>query len=581
MIKGGKTQMIRTIIFLAIFLITGVAFSQKKKKEKIATEEINVVKPFSPTVSEAFKINLEPEIDSVALWPKKDVSYSINSIPVASTFTPAKGKAKTLKRIPNERFYDNFISAGFGNYSTPIIEIFAHGSSSRYNDMGGFLNYHASGGGVDGVLLDDDFMNLDIDLFYKQSERNFDWKAIGGISRLSNNWYGLSDEIDYSETTINSIEEKQSYTNLYLQGEISFFDALIHTGDISFNRFSDKFDSKENHLELNSIIDFPIGQELMYSEISLEFLNGQFENNFFQTDNLSYTYFNLGFSPNFEILRDNLTVNAGAKMYYSITNDFDGSKFYIYPNITASYNISEEALIAYAGVVGDLEQNSYKNFVEINPFVSPTLLIQRTNQQYNAYAGIKGLLNSKVRFNLKAAYISEKDKPLFKLNPSLTNGTNEVTHGYEAANSFQVIYDDVNTIHFNGEIIFDLFQEFKFGGNIEFNSYSLNSEAHAWNLPLIRSALLAKYTKKKWSAGADLFFSSDRKDELSVIPSSRSIITNGAYFDINLNGVYHINDKFDVFVNFNNILSTNYQVYTNFRVQGFQFFAGLKYKFDF
>ena len=127
----------------------------------------------------------------------------------------------------------------------------------------------------------------------------------------------------------------------------------------------------------------------------------------------------------------------------------------------------------------------------------------------------------------------------------------------------------------------DLFQEFKFGGNIEFNSYSLNSEAHAWNLPLIRSALLAKYTKKKWSAGADLFFSSDRKDELSVIPSSRSIITNGAYFDINLNGVYHINDKFDVFVNFNNILSTNYQVYTNFRVQGFQFFAGLKYKFDF
>ena len=329
------------------------------------------------------------------------------------------------------------------------------------------------------------------------------------------------------------------------------------------------------------MIEFPIGQELMYSEISFELLNGKFENDFFQTDNLTYTYFNIGFSPNFEVLRDNLTVNIGARLYYSITNNFEGSKFFIYPNVTASYNISEEALIAYAGVVGDLQQNSYKNFVQENPFVSPTLYIQRSNQQYNAYVGLKGLLNSKIRFNLKAAYINEENKALFKLNPSLTDGSNEVDKGYEAANSFQVVYDDVNTIYFNAEIIFDLFKEFKFGGNIDFNSYSLKNEEHAWNLPLLKATLLAKYTRKKWSAGADLFFSSDRKDELSIIPDTNIRITNSAYFDINLNGVYNINDKFDVFVNVNNILSSNYQVYTNFKVQGLQLFAGVKYKFDF
>jgi len=569
------------IVFFIFLMISGLAFSQKKEKDKIATEEINVVKPFSPTVSEAFKINVAPEIDSIDLNSKKEVNYSINSIPVASTFTPAKGKAKTLKRMPKERFYNNYISAGYGNYGTPIIEIFAHGNSSKYNDFGGFLNYHASSGGIDGIVLNDDFSKFNVDLFYKQSERTFDWKAEGGVAFLSNNWYGLSDEIDYSETVINSINEKQSYTDISLAGEIEFFDALIHTGNISISSFFDRFSSMENHVDLNSVVDFPVGRELMYSEISLEFLNGKFENNYFQTNDLSYSYFNLGFSPNFELLRDNLTLNLGARLYYSISNDFDGSKFYFYPNITASYNISEEALVAYAGVIGDLQQNSYKNFVSENPFVSPTLFVQRTNQQYNAYAGIKGLLNSKIRFNIKAGYISEKDKPLYKLNASLTDGTVEVDKGYEAANSFQVVYDDVNTINFTAELIFDLFKEFKFGGNIDFNSYSLDSEAYAWNLPLVKSTLLAKYTKKKWSAGADLFFSSDRKDELSIIPSSSTIVTNSAYFDINLNGVYHINDKFDVFVNFNNILSDNYQVYTNFKVQGLQFFAGAKYKFDF
>ena len=103
----------RNIIFLILLMVSGMAFSQKKKKDRITTEEINVVKPFSPTVSEAFKINVEPEIDSVDLGEKKEINYSINSVPVASTFTPAKGKAKTLQRVPKERFYNNFISAGY------------------------------------------------------------------------------------------------------------------------------------------------------------------------------------------------------------------------------------------------------------------------------------------------------------------------------------------------------------------------------------------------------------------------------------------------------------------------------------
>ncbi len=569
-----------SIILLIFLLISGVIYSQKKKKGNLDTEEINVVKPFSPTVSDAFKINISPEIDTVDLNLKKELNYHINSVPVASTFTPAKGKAKTLRRTPKERFYSNYFLAGYGNYKTPIIELFAHSNTTNFNDFGGFLNYHSSGGGIDDILLNDDFLDINIDLFYKQSERYFEWQANAGVNHLATNWYGLSDEINFSKDVINSIEEKQTYTELFLSGEIEFFDALIHSGDVKFNRFFDKSKSKENYFFIRGIVDFPIAQEMMFTEMSLEFLNGNFDNNYFQTENIEYTYFNIGFSPNFEVLRENLTVNLGAKLYYSLTNTFDGSKFYVYPNITASYNISDEALIAYAGVIGDLEQNSYKNFVSENPFVSPTLFIQRTSQQYNAYVGFKGLINNNLRFNAKVAYGSENDKPLYKLNPSLTDGNIIVNEGYQAGNSFQIIYDDVNTIHISGELIVDLTKEFKFGGNFEYNTYNLNTEKHAWNLPLIKSTLIARYTRKKWNAGADLFFSSDRKDELTVIPLTTTIITNAAYFDINLNGLYNINDKFSIFVNFNNILSDNYEEFTNFKVQGFQFLAGAKFKFD-
>lgn len=568
------------IIFLFL-LLSGLIFSQKKKKKKLETEEITVVKAYSPTVADAFKIRTEPSIDSVEIYSKIEMEYSINSIPVASTFIPAKGKAKTIRRAPRERFYQNYITAGYGNFNTPLVEIFAHSNSSKYNDFGGFFKYQASKGGIDDILLDDNYSDVKLDLFYKQTERYFDWQANGGINNQINNWYGLSEDINFKKDVLNSIEEKQGYTEIYLGGDIEFFDALIHRGNVEFSSFLDKKGSMENQGYLSGIVDFPVGQEMIYTEMTLDFLTGKFDSNFLQTDKIKYTFFNIGLHPNFEVLRDNLTVNIGAKLYYSFTDTSDGSKFYAYPNITASYEISNEEFIAYAGVVGDLEQNSYKNFAKENPFVSPTLDIKRTSQQYNGYIGVKGLWNSNIRFNAKVAYGNESDKPFFKLNPSKTDGKIKVEEGYEAGNSFDVVYDDVNTIHASGEVIFDFNKEFKFGGNIEFNSYNLSIQDEAWNLPLLKSTLIVRYSKKKWNAGANLFFASDRKDELIILPLSTSNrITNSTYFDINLNGLFHINDKFSVFANLNNLLSDNYERYTYFKVQGFQFLVGGRYQFD-
>jgi len=63
----------------------------------------------------------------------------------------------------------------------------------------------------------------------------------------------------------------------------------------------------------------------------------------------------------------------------------------------------------------------------------------------------------------------------------------------------------------------------------------------------------------KWNVGAEMFFASDRKDDLIIEdPYSIMRITNKSYFDININGLYNLNDKFSVFLNLNNILNSNY-----------------------
>lgn len=581
--KTNIFRMKKLISLLFLLFFTGFVFSQKKKKDTLDTEVVRVVKPYSPTVSDAFKIKKNPQIDSIEINTKKEVNYHINSVPVASTFTPAKGKAKAIKREPKERFHNNYVTVGFGNYLTPFAEIFAHYNLTKYSDIGGFITYLSSYGDIKEVTLNSTFSDIKADFYYKQSEKYFEWQINAGIKNQVVNWYGLPNEINFKENIINSIEEEQSYGILSLGGEIEFFDALVHDGEVKFTRFFDKHNSDENHVEIMGNVEFPVWNELMNSYISLEFLNGNFKQNYLNTDGINHNFLNIGFSPNFTMLRDNLTLNLGAKLYYSLTNnENDKSKFYAYPNVTASYKINEDYLIAYAGIIGDLNQNTYEKFVNENPFVSPTLNIRRTDQQYLGYLGAKGKFSTNLSFNIKASYGNEIDKPLYKLNPSKTNGSILLNKGYEAGNSFEVVYDEVQTIGAFAEIIYDFDEHFKFGGNFEFNSYNLKNQEYAWNLPMLKATLLAKYTRKKWFAGANLYFASERKDELIIIPgSSTNQITNSTYFDINLNSGYYFNDRWSTFIKLNNILSDNYQKYTNFKVQGFQVMGGLTYRFDF
>ena len=120
--------------------------------------------------------------------------------------------------------------------------------------------------------------------------------------------------------------------------------------------------------------------------------------------------------------------------------------------------------------MGDLEQQSYREFAQDNPFVSPTLNIQQTDNQYNAFLGAKGKLSSNVGYNFKASYQQDKNKALYVNNFSKTDGTTLPMYNYEAGNSFGVIYDNIETLSAFAEIDVYISKEFSFGGTVEYNN---------------------------------------------------------------------------------------------------------------
>lgn len=566
-----------------LILFTGISFSQVTKIDTLKTEEISVVKPYTPTISDAYKVKSNPVIDASNSFQKENVTYSIFSIPVASTFTPSKGKAQGLVRGPKERYYENYISAGFGNYKSPLLEAFIHAGDPKYNDFGMLLNYHSSDGGINDVLLDNNFSNTKIDLYYKQFERDFNWKINAGYGRDRYNYYGLPNDIIFDENTLGDIAEKQVYSTIYLGGNINFDSSIFQGGTVELVNFMDDYESDEIRFLAKPQFEYKISTDYINGAILIDFVSGKFNQNYLATDDIAYGFLTFGIGPNYEILRDNLSVNIGAKVYYTFDFENSTNSFKFYPNLTASFNLIDDIFILLAGVTGDLTQNTYKEFVEENPFVSPTLNILQTDQQYKAFVGTKGKLASNIGYNLIASYKSEKDKAMFLNNQTQTDGTILVKKSYQAGNSFGVVYDDVETINVYGEINFEVSKEFQLVGSLDYSNYNSTVQQEVWNLPEIKASISADYRTNKWYAGTQIFFNGNTKDiviPFGELPESGAIVTNNSYVDLNFNGGYIFTDRWSVFGKINNAIGESYNRFVNYPVQSFQVLGGVTYKFD-
>ena len=580
------------------FLICFVFFSLNAQKKEIAkdtvkTEIVNIITKYNPKIADAKKIRNNPKIKLLKKNEKKKLEYAIFSAPVASTFIPKTGGVKGIDLGVKERIYENYLAAGFGNYTTPYFEAFLHHSTRFKNEFGLHSKYLASLDNIKDTELNSNFSNFNIGAFYKQEDRYFDWKVSLNSERDIYNWYGLPNK-PFSESTIDAIDEEQVYNYFEILGEFNFIDSYIDYGKIKTAYFTDTYKSTELLINFDAKLDFPltfINPNLndITVKTSAEFLKGEFKESYNDFNPINYSTTTLALNPEYKIKSPNFILKTGVNFILSIDTENDATKGFIIPDLFAQTSIIQNYLNIYGGITGNLNTNTYKDFTDENPYISPALFITQTLEKTNLFVGFNGKINNNLSFNIKANIKSEENKPLFLRNTSKSDGTSNIANGnslkgYEYGNSFGIYYDDVKTTSVFTEIEYDYSRNLSFGIQGTYNIYDLDNALEAWNLPTIETSFSAKYKKDKWFATSDIFYVSEKKDGLynNLYPSNISgVDTIDAFVDVNLNGGYHFNDKFSVFLKLNNILNTEYQRFANFNTQGFQVLGGLTYKFDF
>ncbi|PKA83635.1 hypothetical protein ATE92_1795 [Ulvibacter sp. MAR_2010_11] len=568
---------------LTTLFLVFVSAAVTAQEDDLGTEVVNIVKPYTPTISDAFKVKETPVLNDSLTTQKQQVNYSIFSVPVASTFTPAKGKAATVEKAKPMKLYDNYATLGFGNYTSILAELYSNFEISRTDNAGFFFRHNSSQGDIEGVLLENKYYDTSLDGNYTSRQRDASYSIDAGIKHQLFNWYGLPEFAEEELILLNeSLDVQQTYFSGNLGGSMQLDDSFFEGIAANVRFLSDAYGSSEFNFTALPEFSFPLTEFTLKIDGDVDYLSGSFERNYFAEIPIDYSFLNVGLAPSLVYVNNDLTLSLGVAGYVSLDSENSETNFSIFPRINASYRLVDELLIVYGGAEGGVEQNSYYDFKEENPYVSPTLQIMPTNNLYNAFGGLKGKLSNSVGYNVRGSYGKAENRALFQINP-----LNDVSpsESYQYGNSFKIVYDDINTLSFFGELKVEVSEVFSLGINGEYFSYNTTDQAHAWNLPDFKATVFSNFNiTEELYGGVSLFYVGERMDQVvayspDIDPFPTEVTLDG-YADVNVHVGYRVNDRLSIFAKGSNLLSDNYQKSYNYPVQGIQGLLGATYKFD-
>src|SRR5690554_3708401 len=220
------------IVFLSLattLLFNLSLFSQEKE---LHTEVVNIVKPYTPTISDAFKVKETPSLSDSITTQKKAVEYSIFSVPVASTFTPAKGKATNVEKTKPIKLYDNYATLGFGNYTSILGEFSSNFEISRTDNAGFFFRHNSSQGDIKDVELDNKYYDTGLDAYYTSRQRDATYRLEAGVEHQLYNWYGVPDIVYIQEPNL-IIDPQQTYISGFAGGSLALDESFFEKATVN------------------------------------------------------------------------------------------------------------------------------------------------------------------------------------------------------------------------------------------------------------------------------------------------------------------------------------------------------------
>jgi hypothetical protein len=544
------------ILGLMLLSVNGL-FAQEE-----LSKEVQVVKPYEPIISDAYKITHLPKItDTVKTIP--EISYTLQTHPLSIGYTIDPIKPAKMVGEPLEKLYNSYVKVGVGTKVIPMFEAYISNKRSRDFSIGAYYKFQNSSAKV--KLANDDkeyagYSDNDLRLFGKKFMKNS--IVYGDMGLLSNTRYFYGRDVSV-DTSFNKEDIRQNYLSFDINAgyKSNYVDSTHINYDFGFSLAytKDAFEHNEFNFKVGGDINKIFTSEMVGVRLDLE--------NYSKSANLDSTNnFIVRINPWMGKFGKKWRIKAGIDIYSDIRGD--KTKALYYPVANLEYDIANHYLIPYVGVDGKLEINSFNSVSKINPFIVPGTSLINTDHKIILYGGVRGNFNSTTYYNFKLTYSLIDDLPMY---------VNDLANTDSTGNQFGVVYDNVTLVHYFGEFSISPSEKLAINVKANYRDYKMTNEAEAWHKPSFDLSFTTKYNlRQKIILKASILAIGKRYtkvDDTGTIGELESAI------DVNLGAEYRYSKVLSGFVQLNNLLSDDYCEWSNYPSYGFNVLVGLTYAF--
>ena len=492
-------------------------------------------------------------------------------LPVPASEIQAKPATKEWN-VPKLDLYPGWVRVGYGNFLSPLIE--GRYLSTQSADLQYATKFHHQSFGKGPVswmeeesreshteLAGDVSYFLDESEFYssievKRDAYTFYGRDLGFV--IPPNW-------DFASPYL--AQNKQLHGDFKLGiRDLDKVGRIGYAGEVILAGFKDSYAVREQELGFVGEGEFRPSKEitatlgLSYFTTATEDLRYDLNRNYFSLrPEGQYTFGDFQFSAGVILVSEN----------DSIVERKPGIR--LFPVLKTTYQVSEN-LQVNAAISGDVQRNTYRSFVQENPFLGPSDQLLNTVTKLSFAAGVEGIVSDKLVYRAGLDLRRQSNLHFF-------------VNSYADTARFELVYDQEATVfQFNSNVELSLTEKYTLTTQFDFFHYSLSNQQVAWHRPTWILQLNNRYSPfKKLNLQANIQVMGGLQARgfgvIQTKPVRAEAVKLPALVDFQLKIDYAVNPRLSIFAEGNNLLNRSNTRWLNYPVRGIQGVGGLSFKF--
>jgi len=405
-------------------------------------ESVVVKGSYRPVIDLQQKLSFPAEITDTLGTMEHVFHYSIMPTRLKAMYEPSRIKAARIVGEPATRLYNNYLRLGFGNYWTPLADLYWNSTRDRKKTYGIRINHLSSwdklpdygpnqfgntGVTLFGKYIVADKLQLFTDLSYEHDH---------------NLYYGFTDstlnaELGVPRDSISIADYRASYNvatwnfgirNMELDAKKLGYSANVHLSDLWA-----VWGQNELNFNLSGDIHYGFNIKNQYKGIAYLRLEWDTYRNLIPAGDMPLGYAAISTTaptadtivgdivkanPYIDFIFRGLQFRTGLiAAWNGYPNGGIDNAFCIFPDVTVSKKLMNDNLVLSLAATGNIEAVGLNAMRQVNPYIAPDVYGAATSH-YDFVGHARWTLSKKLEANAEVSYSMLRNDVTFILSPS-------------------------------------------------------------------------------------------------------------------------------------------------------------------